>query len=823
MIRIEHAKKYFNRHKSNEVRAIDDTTLTLGDQGLVAFLGHSGCGKTTLLNAIGGLDNLSSGKIYIDDEKISTHWSFKKDDIRNRNIGYIFQYYNLIDNATVFDNVAVVLKMMGIRDKKTIEERVMYVLEKIGMDRYRHRPAKMLSGGERQRVGIARAIVKNPKIIIADEPTGNLDSENTIQVMNIIKAISRDRLVILVTHEKEIAHFYADRIVEIVDGKVDKDYENTDKGNLDLRIDNRIYLKDMPEQKSFEDGNVKIDYYGDGKLPVNVKVVVKNNAIYISTEGAIKKGGSGVKLIDDHYQEITKDVYEKYNFDYDKMVDKDFKPRYASIYSWRQTIAEGFRRVFGFSKLRKFLLVGFALSSMFVLYSISSMVGISTIYDKEFMNSGRNYIEVSYSDGGIELYNQLVSLPETQSVVLGDSKVDMTIDASGYVETNSQGFNMKASLIDRQIVKAEDVIEGRYPENNKEVLIDKMVIDKMDNDFQNGKSVGLMTYKDYVGRTARPISGQERYTIVGITDTKNPAIYADESQLVNISTKGKSKNSEGIGEPTTVDMVEQSSDGSTKFTSMTTATANPYYSLKKGRNPENDEEVLIPEEKELEGLYIGSKTKDKYNGKQLKVVGVYRYNVLGQEMGYVVTDEAYKENAIKKGKSFAVWAKTDKAELMSEIGQLGYNGVDLYEKERDGYVDSMSSVRTATTTVALVMLIISLIELYLMLRSSFLSKVKEVGVLRAIGLKQLDVSKMFIGEIIAITVVTSIPGLALMYGFITKLMELPKIGSMYELNGSIVIAAFLVLLFFNLTVGLIPVVSTMRKTPAAILSRTDAD
>ena len=134
------------------------------------------------------------------------------DKIRNLNVGYVFQNYNLVDNMTVFDNVAIALRMVGVKDKK-IEEKVNYVLEKVGMYRYRNRVADMLSGGERQRVGIARAIVKNPAVVIADEPTGNLDSRNTLEVMNIIKEISEEKLVILVTHEEELADFYASRII----------------------------------------------------------------------------------------------------------------------------------------------------------------------------------------------------------------------------------------------------------------------------------------------------------------------------------------------------------------------------------------------------------------------------------------------------------------------------------------------------------------------------------------------------------------------------------------------------------------------------------
>lgn len=171
MIEIKKVNKYFNRHKRNEIHVINNVSLKLEDSGLVALLGSSGSGKTTLLNAIGGLDKVKSGKIYINNKKITSKLTNKVDKIRNLNIGYIFQDYKLIDNMTVYQNVALVLKMIGIKDKNEIKKRVNYILEKLGIYRFRNRPTSALSGGERQRVGIARAIVKSPDIIIADEPT----------------------------------------------------------------------------------------------------------------------------------------------------------------------------------------------------------------------------------------------------------------------------------------------------------------------------------------------------------------------------------------------------------------------------------------------------------------------------------------------------------------------------------------------------------------------------------------------------------------------------------------------------------------------------
>ena len=251
MITLNNVDKYFNKHKKNQIHVINNISLKL-DKGLIAVLGPSGCGKTTLLNVIGGLDNIRKGSIYINDKKISSKNYHKVDRIRNLNIGYIFQDYKLIENLSVYDNLSLVLKMIGIKDKEEIKKRIEYVLDKVGMLRYKRRPAGMLSGGEKQRVGVARALVKNPDIILADEPTGNLDSKNSLEIMKIIKAISNEKLVILVTHEQDLARFYATRIIELQDGNIIKDYENDASSKLDYRLENSFYLKDFKYSNSLK-------------------------------------------------------------------------------------------------------------------------------------------------------------------------------------------------------------------------------------------------------------------------------------------------------------------------------------------------------------------------------------------------------------------------------------------------------------------------------------------------------------------------------------------------------------------------------------------
>lgn len=151
------------------------------------------------------------------------------------------------------------------------------------MYRYRNRPAKMLSGGEKAKSSNCKSTCKNPSIVIADEPTGNLDSKNSLQVMNIIKAISKEKLVILVTHEVDLANFYASRIIELQDGKIVKDYENEPKESLEYRLDNKLYLKDFENINNIDKDDINVNIYSDNKQDkINIKLAIKDGNIYIN-------------------------------------------------------------------------------------------------------------------------------------------------------------------------------------------------------------------------------------------------------------------------------------------------------------------------------------------------------------------------------------------------------------------------------------------------------------------------------------------------------------------------------------------------------------
>ena len=814
MITIKNLNKYFNKGKKNEIHVINDTTLELPNSGLIALLGPSGCGKTTLLNVIGGLDNSNSGEIYINNKRITKICSHKKDEIRALNIGYIFQDYHLINDLSVYDNVAIVLKMIGIKDKNEIKKRVEYVLTKTGMYKYRKRLVTILSGGERQRVGIARAIAKNPDIIIADEPTGNLDSKNTIEVMNIIKSISKDKLVILVTHEKDIAKFYASRVIELSDGKVISDKDNSHNNSLDYRIENKIYLKDIENHKEIKSGNLKIDYYTENDNKLNVRIVVKNGNIYIDTDSKNKleviDDDSSLELVNDNYKEISKDTYEKYKFDFNEIINNNIKLKYSSIYNPITLLKTGFAKLKSYSILKKILLVGFFIASMFILYSISNIGGILNVKDEDFVTHNKAYLSLNTGKIEKDKYLEYEKLENINYILPGNSDVVFNVKYDFYFQTYNVKDSLKGSLTGINTISKEDLIYGVMPSNPYEIVVDKMAIDKM---FDNriSKQVGIHEVQDIIGLIA-VIHNMPEFKIVGITDLKSPSIYVFEEQFINILSNTTVRNDD-----TFFGYYYESYSYVDAENKILDYKLVDDLKLKKGRLPINDYEVIVNYNRSYE--YPLNKDMDvKINNKKLKVVGYYEGNL----NVILSNNNTIKYQLLDDSTSMIIYPK-DKDSVVNYFKDKSMNIEDIYSKDKAKYMDERKDYVKSSSLIAIIMLSISLIEIYLMIRSSFLSRIKEVGILRAIGLKKTDIYKMFLGEILAITLTASTLGIIVMSYILSGLVKLPIMGYNYLFNIYIILLSVIVVYVFNIVVGLLPVFMTIRKTPAQILSRIDAD
>lgn len=260
MIILKNINKYYSSSQG-KFHALKDITLTFPDQGMVYIVGKSGSGKSTLLNVIGGIDKYDSGQLIIENNVITDEGHLEKDIIdtakfsrsdfnsyRNSYIGFIFQEFNVIKGLTVYQNVALSLELQ----KKSVKENhqnILDIIEKVGLLGKENRRINELSGGERQRVAIARALIKDPKVIIADEPTGNLDSKNRDIVMNILKELSKEKLIIIVTHDKHLSKLYGDRQIKIKDGQIVGD-ETFHEENLNNNVPTKHKLKQISPKAS---------------------------------------------------------------------------------------------------------------------------------------------------------------------------------------------------------------------------------------------------------------------------------------------------------------------------------------------------------------------------------------------------------------------------------------------------------------------------------------------------------------------------------------------------------------------------------------------
>ena len=728
---------------------------------------------------------------------------------------------------TVFQNVALALKMSGVKNKEEIKKRVNYILNQLGIYKYRNRYANMISGGERQRVAIARALVKNPSIIIADEPTGNLDSKNSLEIMNIIKSISKNKLVILVTHERDLAEFYASRIIEVVDGKVVNDRVNEHNEGLDYRLENKIYLKEFENIENLSKDDLDVKIYLDKKEKLDVKLVVKNGNLYIEAKELkveVVDDNSSIEFVDDYYKKMSKEEYEKYQFEYEDIINKKYKKKYTSIYNPFTLLIDGFKKIYNYSILKKLLLLGFIASSMFVLFAVSNIMGVTDIKDEKFITRNKNYLTVMEDDIKVKDYLKYEKLDFVDHIIPGDTQVQFEVKYDDFYQTEHAFSMFSASLTNIDIIDETNLILGKMPKNKYEVVIDKKVLENIINaSFNNAREAGINKIEDYLNReisTDTLMMGQnkikmKKLKIVGICDCGTPSIYMNKNIFMNVLANSQE------GDPYSGGIVMSDSETNDYLSHKIydVELAKGKIELTEGRMPKNDYEIIVNEMNEYD-MELYETIKDEINGNELKVVGYYdsKENI----NDFFTTNNTIKYKVIQDSKNLTIYPK-DKAKTINYFNEKSKYIEDTYNKDRERYIASNKDAITASIVLASIILAVSLIEMFLMMRSSFLSRVKEVGILRAIGLKKIDIYKMFLGEIIAMTTVTAIPGLLIMVNILKGLQMVPYYQDKFMLNFEVIGISILIIVIFNIIVGLLPVFNVIRKTPAQILSRNDVD
>jgi len=518
MLEIKNIKKEY-RTGDLVQRALDDVSLNLRDNEFVAILGPSGSGKTTLLNIIGGLDRYDSGDLIINGVSTKRYKDRDWDSYRNHTIGFVFQSYNLIPHQTLLGNVELALTISGI-SRKERRQRAQAALEQVGLGEQAHKHPNQLSGGQMQRVAIARALVNNPDILLADEPTGTLDTVTSVQVMELLKEVAKDRLVVMVTHNPELAEEYANRIVRVKDGKILADTNPFEPQNS----------TSAPVHKNL--GKASMNLFTALGLSFNNLLTKKARTFLVSFAGSI--GIIGIALIlalSNGAEKYIKDTEEQTLSEYPLSITSTS----FSIASMLQNTHEQMQS----GEEGKVLEVS-SVNNIFSIFGSNDLASLRDFFEED--QTVYNYaraVEYSYSltpqiftvDEDNHSVRQVNPNTDFEAIGLGGDNIMMSM--SGSSMNIFYELPTESSLYEGQY----EVLAGRWPQNTNEAVLvlnsnsavtdftvytfnlrDHAELESMITDFANGENVNaegysdIWDYDDFMGYTFKVVGAYDFYT-----------------------------------------------------------------------------------------------------------------------------------------------------------------------------------------------------------------------------------------------------------------------------------------------------------------------
>jgi putative ABC transport system permease protein len=819
MIRVKGLQKYFFRHKRNEIHVLNDMTIDFPESGLVVLLGPSGSGKTTLLNVIGGLDSVQQGTIEFDDQQINRYKSSTWDKIRNESVGYIFQNYNLLPQLSVYDNIALVLKMVGIHDPNIIDQRVAYILKAVNMYPFRKKKSTQLSGGQQQRVAIARALVKNPRVIIADEPTGNLDSKNTIDIMNIIKEISKQKLVVLVTHERNIANVYGDRIIEIKDGQIIDDHLNESDHEHNVSEENILYLKDMNQITELGNSNVKLSLYNDSDQvidPVNIRLIVKNKTLYLDIDSSLTKvrlinESSNLLVKDEHYVKKNKEQLLETAFKTDMLDNKDVHKSFRTIVSIKQIFMLALQKILYSSRKGKIMLFSFIMSGAVIALSIA-MVSATIIPDLSNMRYENNYVRVrqtqfskmdydeliAYSDDDAKLYVNTLGTIEIS--VLDPLNEDKALFKLQYSKGMFQPADSEITLDIIDHVSRSKIVKGRMPQTHNEFVITSELADQSIQ--TQGAEFGVWSW-DHLMLEDFEISGVP-VKLVGITKSDRNIVYTtrDFANMIK-PTSYLTQAPIYVGTLNATIIGDHYLDESL---------------ITQGQLPTGDQ--VIVSQALYDALYklpSGQDWPKTFDDFDYTISGVFT----DTERLIVGSNQIIEKARYDKVSSFYVYSSRPRA-LVSALDADDIEAILELDEQTNIFNQATMQARITTTIVTLVIIGFTLLGFYFIMHSSMVSRIYEISVYRALGMKKTEIFFSFMIEILILSTVTSLIGYGIAtIGLIQSSNTLIGMFRAFLVTPLTILIGIIILYLINLIGGMFPIFLLLRKTPAQILAQYD--
>ncbi len=802
MIKLNQIHKIYHQNKRKQVNALNDVSITFESQGLMMLLGTSGSGKTTLLNVIGGLDKASRGTITFADQTLSSRQTKQWDLIRNQDVGYIFQNYYLLPHETVYENIAITLRMVGVKSPEVIDQRITQLLSTIGMVQYKKRLASQLSGGQMQRVAIARALAKNPSVIIADEPTGNLDSKNTLEIMRLIRRIAKDKLVIMVTHEQRLASLYADRIIQLEDGKIIRDYLNETPDTEALVIDSEIYLKDMVT-KELSNAPHTVTLFQDQETdqPIKARLIIKNNALYIDIDKTVfdyvhlLDQQSEIQVFNDHRDNQVQSEARTLNLENIMAFEVPKSKRTHQVLSIKEALKMSIHKIKESSRFSKFLYLGLALSASVIALAIGLLMNIVFIDQADVIVLPENTQTIRFNEiSNYDDYREIAGLTSLSGTRF-NIPMNVTITTPAFYQT-SNTIDLRTSIVPDAMIDASDLAYGRMPENAFEIVIDGLLVDRILSNTQF-QAMGFNQAENFLGLSHRPKDIDISYAIVGITYPKAPVFYGSQAHAYGYT----------FDDYLPLELHQENIE------------------VKQGRMISASNEVLVPESNngELFEAYF-----EIYQGTVYHVVGTYQLMVDGQQLSsrrILIHLETIKENLFltQKAQNQDLYLFTKNPEqLHAELSALGLIAEDVLQ--RDMQAERSERIRASSGLIVFTMIAItaSSLSFYFMIRSSLIQRIYDIGVYRSLGVSKLDILKMFLIESILLTTMTSLIGFLFMSYMLSQIQDAAQtIINVVHVSGLTILIGLVFIYFMNGVSSIIPIAFLLRKTPAEINNQYD--
>ncbi len=859
MLRLENIKKDYVTGDS-KVQALKGVSLNFRKNEFVSILGQSGCGKTTLLNIIGGLDRYTSGDLVINGKSTKEFKDKDWDAYRNHSVGFVFQSYNLIPHQTILANVELALTLSGV-SKRERRKKAIKALEDVGLGEQINKKPNQLSGGQMQRVAIARALVNDPEIILADEPTGALDTKTSVQIMDILKEISKDKLIIMVTHNPDLAEKYSSRIIKILDGNI------TDDSNT--------YSKEEEEKEdrtTKKDSRVSMNFLTALSLSLNNLMTKKGRTFLTSFAGSI--GIIGIALImslsngmQNYINKVEEDTLSSYPITIQEETI-DISSMMTSLMgenNENENVEE--------NKVYSKNIINDMLSTVSTKINNNNLEEFKKYLDDENskINEYINAIQYSYN-----LYLNIYKEEKDKVVQVNPSQVFSKIGMGEMIEARDNSMMGSMALVqsevwtelldNEELLKSQyDVLAGKLPEKYNEVVL---VVD------QNNRisdytlySLGLLDQDELEEKYEKIEDGEEveeskekEYSYDEILNTsfklllntdyykKENDVWMDKSEDEDY-IKEKLKDAEEIK---IVGIVKQNEESAaTEVSSVIGYTKE----LKEYVIEKTNEADIVKEQKKNKNINVFTGTNfPKEDSKEFDFSSLsneqrmYMASLSQEELAKLMSQYTENANATYEGNleklgvvdidnpsSINIYPKDfdAKEQIASCIEEYNQEQKDNGKEENViTYTDlvgtMMSSVSTIIDVISYALmafvsisLVVSSIMIGIITYISVLERIKEIGILRSIGASKKDVSRVFKAETfivglcagilgIGITIILNIP----INIIIKNMTGISGIASL-PINGGI--ALVIISMLLTVIAGLIPAKMASKKDPVEAL------